>query len=75
MHASKNKTTETFVSAGGCAVTVHSWSNGSGITFTLDAVTNGTNPVIVGTLNWEQADALVLAIQAARCHETCHESP
>ena len=60
----RSPTTEIFLEADGISVTANPWANGEGINFML----HGKDAAIrvAGSLRWEELDALLITLTAAR---------
>lgn len=61
----KAETKETFVVGEGITVTVYDWANREGCSFMVHEE-NSLSLRVSGSLRWEEVDALLVALTAAR---------
>lgn len=65
----QSSTTETYVLAGDISVTVNTWGNHEGV----HLMVHGTGPELplrmAGSFRWEELDAILVALAAARVGE------
>lgn len=57
---------EIFLDAGNMSVTVHSWANFEGASIMVHGKGEGIPMRMAGSFRWEEIDALLVALAAAR---------
>lgn len=66
LEAIKTPTTEVFLEAHGLTVTVTAWSNAEGASLMVHGAGEGLPLRMAGAFRWEEIDAILVALTAAR---------